>query len=40
MVQFLESSRIFAGEKGEKDVTLGSRLFTKENVDKGGEPLP
>jgi ribose transport system substrate-binding protein len=32
--------RIFAGEKVEKKIVLGSRLFTKANVDKGGEPIP
>jgi len=31
--------RIFAGEKVEKKIVLGSRLFTKENVDKGGEAV-
>jgi len=32
--------RIFAGEKVEKKIVLGSRLFTKENVDKDGEAVP
>jgi ribose transport system substrate-binding protein len=32
--------RIFAGEKVEKKIVLGSRLYTKENVDKGGEAVP
>jgi ribose transport system substrate-binding protein len=32
--------RVFAGEKVEKKVVLGSRLYTKANVDKGGEPIP
>jgi ribose transport system substrate-binding protein len=32
--------RIFAGEKVEKKVVLGSRLFTKANVDEGGELVP
>lgn len=32
--------RIFAGEKVEKKIVLGSRLYTKENVDKGGETVP
>jgi ribose transport system substrate-binding protein len=32
--------RIFAGEKVEKKIVLGSCLYTKENVDKGGEPVP
>jgi ribose transport system substrate-binding protein len=31
--------KIFNGEKVEKEVTLGSRLFTKENVANGGEAL-
>lgn len=30
---------IFAGKKPEKKITLGTRLFTKENVDKGGEAI-
>jgi ribose transport system substrate-binding protein len=30
---------IFAGKKPEKTITLGTRLFTKENVDKGGEKV-
>jgi ribose transport system substrate-binding protein len=32
--------RIFAGEKVEKKIVLGSRLYTKQNVDKGGEAIP
>jgi ribose transport system substrate-binding protein len=32
--------RIFAGEKVEKKIVLGSRLYTKANVDKGGETVP
>lgn len=32
--------RILNGETVPKEVTLGSRLFTKENVDAGGEALP
>jgi ribose transport system substrate-binding protein len=32
--------RILAGEKVEKKIVLGSRLYTKENVDKGGEAVP
>jgi len=32
--------RIFAGEKVERKIVLGSRLYTKENVDKGGEAVP
>ena len=31
--------RILNGEKVPKEITLGSRLFTRENVDKGGEPI-
>lgn len=31
--------KIFRGEPVPKEITLGSRLFTKENVDRGGEPL-
>ena len=31
--------RILKGEKVDKEITLGSRLFTKENVDAGGEPI-
>jgi ribose transport system substrate-binding protein len=33
------ASKILAGEKVPKEIVLGSRLFTKENVDAGGEPL-
>jgi ribose transport system substrate-binding protein len=29
--------KILSGEKVPKEITLGSRIFTKENVDKGGE---
>jgi ribose transport system substrate-binding protein len=32
--------RIFAGEKVDKRIVLGSRLFTKANVEAGGEPIP
>jgi ribose transport system substrate-binding protein len=32
--------RILAGEKVEKKIVLGSRLFTRENVDAGGAPIP
>jgi ribose transport system substrate-binding protein len=32
--------RVFAGEKVEKTIVLGSRLYTKENVDEGGEAVP
>jgi ribose transport system substrate-binding protein len=31
--------KIFAGETVPKEITLGSRLFSKDNVDKGGEPV-
>ncbi|GIK15964.1 MAG: LacI family transcriptional regulator [Planctomycetota bacterium] len=31
--------KILKGEDVPKHVTLGSRLFTKENADKGGEPI-
>ena len=31
--------QILAGESVDKDITLGSRLFTPENVDQGGEAL-
>jgi ribose transport system substrate-binding protein len=34
-----EALEIFAGKKVPKEVTLESRVFTKENVDKGGEWL-
>ncbi|RME90913.1 MAG: hypothetical protein D6766_12625 [Verrucomicrobia bacterium] len=32
--------RILRGETVPKEITLGSRLFTRENVDQGGVPLP
>jgi ribose transport system substrate-binding protein len=32
--------KIFNGEKVPHEITLGSRLFTKETVDAGGKPLP
>jgi ribose transport system substrate-binding protein len=32
--------RIFSGEKVEKKIVLGSRLYTKENVDAGGAVVP
>ncbi|MDI6828471.1 MAG: substrate-binding domain-containing protein [Armatimonadota bacterium] len=31
--------KILRGEKVPKNITLGTRIYTKENVDKGGEPL-
>jgi ribose transport system substrate-binding protein len=32
--------KILRGETVPKEITLGSRLFTQENVDQGGKPLP
>ncbi len=32
--------KIFRGQQVPKTITLGSRLFTRENVDQGGEPIP
>jgi ribose transport system substrate-binding protein len=32
--------RIFAGQKVEKKIVLGSRLYTRENVDAGGAAVP
>jgi ribose transport system substrate-binding protein len=32
--------RILAGEKVPKKIVLGSRLYTRENVDAGGAPIP
>ena len=34
-----EALKILKGEKVEKNITLGTRIFTKDNVEKGGEPL-
>jgi len=31
--------QILSGKKVPKNITLGTRIFTKDNVDKGGEPL-
>ena len=31
--------KILAGQEVPKEITLGSRLFTKENVDQGGVPI-
>jgi len=31
--------KILSGEEVPKEITLGSRLFTKENVEAGGEPI-
>jgi ribose transport system substrate-binding protein len=31
--------KIAAGEKAPKSITLGTRLYTKDNVDNGGEPV-
>ena len=30
------ATKIAAGEKGPKAITLGTRLYTKDNADKGG----
>ena len=32
--------KIFNGEKVPHEITLGSRLFTKDTVEQGGKPLP
>ena len=34
------ATKILKGEQVPKHITLGSRLFTKQNVDQGGEALP
>jgi hypothetical protein len=34
-----QALNILNGEKVAKEITLGSRIFTTENVDKGGEVL-
>jgi ribose transport system substrate-binding protein len=34
------AEKILHGEKAPHEITLGSRLFTKDNVAQGGEPLP
>ena len=31
--------KILAGEEVPKNIELGSRIYTQENVDRGGEPL-
>jgi ribose transport system substrate-binding protein len=31
--------KIFKGEKVDKKIVLGTRIFTKDNVDQGGEPV-
>ncbi len=31
--------KVLSNEKVPKEITLGSRVFTKENVEKGGEPI-
>jgi ribose transport system substrate-binding protein len=31
--------KILAGEDVPKEITLGSRVFTKDNVETGGEPI-
>lgn len=32
--------KILQGERVPQEITLGSRLFTRENVNRGGQPLP
>ncbi len=32
--------KILQGERVPQEITLGSRLFTRDNVDRGGQPLP
>lgn len=32
--------KILQGERVPQEITLGSRLFTRENADRGGQPLP
>jgi ribose transport system substrate-binding protein len=40
-VEAIETAlRIFAGQKVEKKIVLGSRLYTRENVDAGGAVVP
>ena len=34
------ASRILAGQKAPKKLTLGTRRFTRANVASGGEPIP
>lgn len=34
------AAKILRGEKVEKKLVLGTRLYTKDNVAKGGEPIP
>lgn len=34
------ATKVLHGEQVPKRITLGSRLFTQQNVDQGGEPLP
>ena len=34
------AGRLLRGEKVEKRLTLGTRLYTKENVEQGGEAIP
>jgi ribose transport system substrate-binding protein len=35
-----QALKIFAGAKVPKRIVLGSRMFTKDNVDAGGEAIP
>jgi ribose transport system substrate-binding protein len=38
-VAIIQALKIFAGAKVEKRIVLGSRLFSKANVDAGGEAI-
>jgi ribose transport system substrate-binding protein len=38
-VAIVQALKIFAGQKVEKRIVLGSRLFSKANVDAGGEAI-
>ena len=38
-VAIRQALKILAGEKVEKRIVLGSRLFSKDNVDAGGDPI-
>ena len=39
-VAIVQALKILAGQKVEKRIVLGSRMFTKANVDAGGEAIP
>jgi ribose transport system substrate-binding protein len=39
-VAIIQALKILKGEKVEKTIVLGSRMFTKENVEAGGEAIP